>query len=60
MISYEFGILVALEFNLTIKYEHEFISHYERIVNRLQDLNINQNYNYTYNPNNIKLIENHT
>ena len=33
IISHEFPILVALEFNLMIKYETDFISHYDRILN---------------------------
>ena len=32
IISYEFGILVALEFNLMIKHGLDFISHYDRLV----------------------------
>jgi hypothetical protein len=35
LISYEFGILVALEFNLIVKYESEFVKHYERLLNTI-------------------------
>lgn len=31
ILSYEFSILVALEFNLIIQHEQDFISHLERI-----------------------------
>jgi hypothetical protein len=33
LISYEFSILLALKFNLMIKYENEFVNHYERLTN---------------------------
>lgn len=36
IISLEFPILVALEFNLMIKYETDFISHYERLLNNTE------------------------
>jgi len=32
LISYEFGILAALEFNLQTKYESDFTCHYERLL----------------------------
>ena len=37
MISYEFSILIALEFNLMIKYETEFLNHYERLKNSIEN-----------------------
>jgi hypothetical protein len=36
LIAYEFAILVALEFNLVIKYETEFVKHYERLQNSIE------------------------
>jgi len=41
LISYEFPILVALEFNLMVKYENTFSSHYERISTSLHYLKLN-------------------
>jgi hypothetical protein len=41
LIAYEFAILVALEFNLIIKYEAEFVKHYERLQNNI-DLSLNR------------------
>jgi hypothetical protein len=40
LISYEFSILLALKFNLIIKYESEFVSHYERLTSN-QSNNLN-------------------
>lgn len=37
LISYEFGILVALEFNLLIKHQSDFESHYERLKNNTEN-----------------------
>lgn len=34
---YEFPILVALEFNLIIKYENDFYFHFERLTNNLEN-----------------------
>ncbi len=31
-IAYEFPVLVALEFNLVVRHEHEFTLHYERCL----------------------------
>ena len=42
LISYEFGVLAALEFNLQTKYEHDFTCHYERLLimqENLKELN---------------------
>ena len=50
VILYEFPILVALEFNLVIKYETEFLFHYERLITNvdcLKYLNNSINYNST-------------
>lgn len=33
VIAFEFAILIALEFNLMIKYEIDFRNHYERLIN---------------------------
>jgi hypothetical protein len=41
LISYEFPILVALEFNLMEKYENSFNSHFERITGSLHNLKLN-------------------
>ena len=41
LVSYEFPILVALEFNLIIKYEINFTSHYDRIASSLHYLKLN-------------------
>lgn len=59
VISYEFAILVALEFNLMVKYETDFISHYDRLVNsshykklseqQLTSVNNSTSHNRTYN-----------
>lgn len=32
MIAYEFPILVALEFNLTVRYENDFFTHYQKLL----------------------------
>src|SRR4051812_3449299 len=31
-IAFEFPIVIALEFNLKVKYEYEFAKHYERLL----------------------------
>ena len=46
VISYEFAILVALEFNLIIKYENEFVNYYERLINNNNNSLSNNNCYY--------------
>ncbi|CAF0947785.1 unnamed protein product [Brachionus calyciflorus] len=45
VVLYEFPILVSLEFNLIIKYESEFLCHYERLMNNFENLKLNNNNN---------------
>ena len=46
LISYEFPILVALEFNLMVKYESAFTSHFERISSSLHYLKLNDSFQH--------------
>lgn len=48
IISHEFPILVALEFNLMIRYEADFISHYERVLSNSDYLKLYENHKYHY------------
>ena len=42
ILSYEFSILVALEFNLIIQHEQDFISHFERLKSMWWIIETNQ------------------
>ena len=46
VISYQFPILVALEFNLMVKYENIFTSHYERINGSIHYLKLNDSFQH--------------
>lgn len=48
VISYEFPILVALEFNLMVKYENDFTSHYDRLMSNINYSKLNDSQQQAY------------